>query len=61
MSAQKYECHQCQARFEGPEPNCLEDEAAIKCPQCGSKNVGRPNASGSDIDLFRQIMALGGG
>jgi len=61
MTVQEYQCHQCKDKFDESEPGS-KTEAEIKCPQCGSTDVDPVNVSSSYIaDLFRSIMASGGG
>jgi DNA-directed RNA polymerase subunit RPC12/RpoP len=37
-------CHQCKANFEVPAPFGPKEEREIKCPDCGSKDIGRIGA-----------------
>jgi DNA-directed RNA polymerase subunit RPC12/RpoP len=41
-------CRQCRANFEVEAPFGPKEERALKCPHCGSKDIGRIEASNQD-------------
>jgi rRNA maturation endonuclease Nob1 len=41
-------CHQCKSNFEVRAPFGPKEERELKCPDCGSKDIGRIEASNQD-------------
>jgi rRNA maturation endonuclease Nob1 len=41
-------CHQCKSNFEVLVPFGPREEKALECPHCGSKDIGRIDASNQD-------------
>jgi rRNA maturation endonuclease Nob1 len=41
-------CHQCKSNFEVPVPFGPREEKELECPYCGSKDIGKMEASNQD-------------
>jgi len=41
-------CHKCKSNFEVPVPFGPTEERNLKCPHCGSKEIGRVEALNED-------------
>lgn len=59
----EYQCHQCEANFkaEFKEEASYWFKAAVRCPQCGSKDVERLNVSSDIAEFLSSLMHSGGG
>jgi len=41
-------CHECKSSFEVPVPSGPREEKELECPHCGSKDIGRMEASNQE-------------
>ena len=61
MTEQEFQCRQCHTTFEGAGSSCSQNGAEVKCPNCGSTDIGGSSTQDGLLEYFRNVLRSGGG